>query len=88
YRDRFIWALTVIPAILFLVFQSPVKMVVAGGVAQALMIPVIAAGALYLRHKRLPGEIRPPWYTTVALWIASAVIICLMGYYALLTAGL
>jgi multisubunit Na+/H+ antiporter MnhB subunit len=63
-------------------------MVVAGGVAQALMIPVIAAGALYLRHKRLPREIRPPWYTTVALWIASAVIICLMGYYALLTAGL
>ncbi len=88
YRDRFIWALTVIPVILFLVFQSPVKMVVAGGVAQALMIPVIAAGALYLRHKRLPREIRPPWYTTVALWIASAVIICLMGYYALLTVGL
>lgn len=88
YRDRFVWVLTVIPVILFLAFQSPVKMVVAGGVAQALMIPVIAAGALWLRHKRLPEEVTPPWYTTVAVWVAAVVIICLMAYYALLTAGL
>lgn len=88
YRDRFVWALTLIPVALFLIFQSPVKMVVAGGVAQALMIPVIAAGALWLRHKRLPKEIQPPWYATVAVWIASVVIVGLMSYYAVLTAGL
>jgi hypothetical protein len=86
YRSRFVWALTVIPVILFFVFQSPVKMVVAGGVAQALMLPIIAIGTLYLRHKHLPNEAKPPWWITAALWVASAVIICLMFYYAVLTA--
>jgi Mn2+/Fe2+ NRAMP family transporter len=86
YRNRFIWMLTVVPAILFFVFQSPVKMVVAGGVAQALMLPVIAVGTLYLRHRRLPKEVVPQWWVTAAVWIAGAVIVCLMIYYAVLTA--
>jgi Mn2+/Fe2+ NRAMP family transporter len=85
YRRRFVWLLTVFPAILFLVFQSPVKMVVAGGVAQALMLPVIAIGAVYLRHRHLPKEISPSRWITVALWLAAAVMVCLMIYYAVLT---
>jgi manganese transport protein len=85
YRSGFVWLLTVFPTILFLVFQSPVKMVVAGGVAQALMLPVIAIGTLYLRYRRLPKSVIPPWLTTAALWVASALIVCLMLYYAVLT---
>lgn len=85
YRTRFVWFLTVVPAIMFLVFQSPVKMVVIGGVAQALMLPVIAVGTLYLRHWRLPKDIAPPWWMTAMLWVASVLIVCLMIYYAILT---
>jgi hypothetical protein len=70
--------------VLFLVFQSPVKMVVAGGVSQSLMVPVIAVGALFLRHRRLPADIAPSRGTTFLLWFSSVVIICLMIYYAVL----
>ena len=85
YSNRFVWALTVVPVLLYLLFQSPVKMVVAGGIAQSLMLPVIAAGALFLRHRRLPREIAPSRATTVFLWFASAVICGFMLYYAVLT---
>jgi manganese transport protein len=85
WRSRFVWLLTVLPAGLFLVFQSPVKMVVAGGVAQALMLPIIAVGALYLRYRHLPKEVIPRQLVTIGLWFAAAVIVCLMAYYAVLT---
>ena len=85
YRDRFVWLLTVVPVLLFFVFQSPVKMVMAGGVAQSLMLPVIAVGALFLRHRKLPEEIAPSTGTTIFLWIATFAIVCLMAYYAVLT---
>ena len=85
YRNRFVWFLTVVPVILYYVIQSPVNMVKVSGVAQALMLPIIAAGALYLRHKRLPPEVRPGALVTGGLWFAAIVIISLMLYYAVLS---
>ena len=58
-------------------------MIVAGGVAQAMMLPVIGVGTLYLRHRHLPSSIAPSRKVTVALWLATAIIILLMGYYIL-----
>jgi manganese transport protein len=87
YRRRFVWFLTLTPVGLFLLVQSPVKMVVAGGVAQALMLPVISIGTLYLRHRCLPQEIAPPLWITICLWLATLVIVALMTWYALLTLG-
>jgi hypothetical protein len=84
YRRKFVWILTCIPAGLYLVVQSPVNMVKAGGVAQATMLPVIAIGALYLRYKELPIEARPGMLSTVGLWIASLTTISLMCYYTYL----
>jgi hypothetical protein len=85
YRNAFVCLLTIIPVCLVLFFQSPVWMVKVGGVAQALMLPVIAIGALYLRHRRLPAEVVPARYVTVALWFAAIVMILMMVYYAVLT---
>ncbi len=81
YRRRFVWILTLVPVVLFLVFQSPVKMVVAGGIAQAMLLPVIGAGTLVLRHRHLPEAIAPSRAVTVGLWIASAVITSFTGYW-------
>jgi len=81
YRRRFVWILTVVPTILFLVFQSPVKMVVAGGVTAAAMIPVVSIGALFLRYRHLPSEVRPSTWVTLGLWVAVIVIVCFTGYY-------
>lgn len=85
YRRSFVLFLTIFPVCLFMLVQSPVKMVVAGGVAQSLMLPIIGIGTLYLRHRHLPGEVRPPHWITAALWIATIVIVVLMAYYILLT---
>ena len=34
-------------------------MVLAGGILQALMLPLIAGSAVYLRHRRVPVDLRP-----------------------------
>ena len=85
YRRGFVLFLTIFPVCLFMLVQSPVKMVVAGGVVQALMLPVIGIGTLYLRHRQLPAEVRPSGWVTLSLWGATFVIVVLMGYYIALT---
>ena len=45
----------VLPMVSLLVFvfvQAPARLVLAGGVAQALMLPVLGAAALWARHRR------------------------------------
>ncbi len=81
FRNGFIVALTIIPVLLYFFIESPVNMVKAGGIAQALMLPVIGIGTLYLRHRHLPRDIAPARWVTIFLWIATAVIVWLMGYY-------
>ena len=83
YRNWFIVAITAIPVMLILLFKSPVQMIVAGGVAQALMLPVIGIGTLYLRHRHLPASIAPPRRVTIAMWVATVIIVLLMGYYVI-----
>lgn len=80
FLNRFIWVALIVPVVLFFVFQSPVKMVKAGGVAQAAMLPILALGALYLRHKRLPREVAPNRLATVLLWLAAITIFVAVGY--------
>ncbi len=86
FRDRFVVLLSVVPVVLFLTLKAPVTMVMLGGIAQSLMLPVIGIAAIYLRHRRLPQEVAPSTLTTVALWITTAAIVVVMVYYAVLTA--
>ncbi len=83
YRNLFVVVLTVIPVLLFLFIESPVNMVKAGGIAQAMMLPIIGVSTLYLRYFHLPRNILPSRWVTVALWGATAVIFLLMGYYVI-----
>jgi len=85
WRNRFVVLLTVLGAALYLGVRSPVMMVKAGGVAQALMLPVIAGSALYLRYRKLPPEVYPKPWVTVALWAASLAIACMMFLYGFLS---
>jgi hypothetical protein len=34
-----------------------------------------------MRHRHLPKSIAPSRWVTIGLWIATAVIVILMGYY-------
>jgi manganese transport protein len=85
-RNRFVVLLGVFPVALFLTVQAPVAMVMVGGIVQAVMLPVISIGAIYLRHRRLPPEVAPSPATTVALWVTTAAMVVMMGYYAVFIA--
>jgi Mn2+/Fe2+ NRAMP family transporter len=84
WRKRFVVVLCLIPVGLFFLKVDPGHMVKIGGVAQAMMLPVIAGGTLYLRHKHLPGEVVPSTWVTVMLWLTSLFTIFMMGYYTIL----
>ena len=57
-------------------------MVVAGGLAQALMLPLIGVAAVYLRHRRVPVDLQPAPLTTAALWLSAIVMASAALYYA------
>jgi Mn2+/Fe2+ NRAMP family transporter len=83
YRRGFVVLLTVFPAATFLFFESPVKMVVAGGIVQALLLPLAGFGAIYLHHRHVPKALRPWRGVTLALWLATAVM-AVAGVYAVI----
>jgi hypothetical protein len=81
WRNRFVVVLAGVPAFLYWFIESPVQMVVAGGIAQALLLPLIGIAAVYLRHTHLPAEIQPSTATTILLWIAAVVMGGFAVYY-------
>ena len=82
WRTRFLIVLSVIPPVCYWFIESPVQMVLMGGIAQAAMLPLIGIAAIYLRHKHVPKDIQPTAPTTVMLWIATAVMAGFALYYA------
>jgi manganese transport protein len=85
YRRRIIWFHLIIPVLLYFVFRSPVTMVKIGGFSQALMLPVLSVGALFMRYRGLPKEVAPGPIPTAGLWIAAITIIAVMTYSIALT---
>ena len=84
-RNRFIWFHVLVPVALILAIGSPVQMVKWGGAAQAVLLPIIGIGAVYLRHKRLPAAVRPGVLATFGLWLAAILMSIFMIYYAFLS---
>jgi hypothetical protein len=81
----FVVLLTVVPVLMYFVFRSPVKMVVAGGIAQSVLLPALGFGALHLHHRCLPEELRPRPLVTVGLWAAFLGMASVTGYSLYLT---
>ena len=71
------------PVLVYIVLRDPVRMVLIGGVGQALMLPVVGFSTLYLRYVHLPKTIVPKGWITLALWVASLVMLVMMGYSVL-----
>jgi Mn2+/Fe2+ NRAMP family transporter len=68
--------------LLFLWLKLPLWMVILGGTAQALMLPVIAFSTLYVRYKRLTPRLAPSRPLDMFLWF-SALCIVVVGAYTL-----
>jgi hypothetical protein len=83
-RNLIVWFHLIVPVLLFFVFRNPVTMVKAGGVAQALMLPLLSLGALCMRHRGLPDAVKPGIVPTAGLWFAALTITAVMVYYAFL----
>jgi Mn2+/Fe2+ NRAMP family transporter len=75
WRDIFIVVLLVVPVIFFFIFgQAPVKMVVWGAIAQAMMLPIISFATVFLIQRHLPPELKAPAWLTGLLWLGAIVI--------------
>jgi hypothetical protein len=81
WRRVFVIVLATVPAVFYWFFESPVRMVVAGGIAQAMMLPLLGGAAIYLRHTQLPSDLQPSRGTTIALWICTLVMLAFALYY-------
>lgn len=79
----FVVVLLVVPCLYFMLLREPVLMVKIGGIAQAIMLPVIGGFALYLRYRRMPREILPKAWITAMLWVSAVLMALMMGYSAL-----
>ena len=65
-------ATLLIPTLCFFLINEPVFMVKIGGVAQALMLPVIGFSTIYLNRTRMPTSLRVSGWVRLALWGSSA----------------
>ncbi len=81
FRNGYVIGSLIIPVCLFFYFKTPVKMVLAGGIAQSLMLPIICIGTLVLHHRYIPKELRASKFVTIALWLTTIIITCLMAYW-------
>ncbi|MBL67173.1 MAG: iron transporter [Verrucomicrobiales bacterium] len=70
--------------VLYCVMGAPVAMVLIGGVAQALMLPFLAAAALYFRYQKTDPPLQPGNTWTLFLWI-SALAMAAVGVFQLIT---
>ena len=75
WRDIYTVILVAIPVAFYFHFgQMPVRMVVWGAIAQAVMLPIISFGTVFLIQRHLPQELKaPPWLTGL-LWLGAIVI--------------
>ena len=79
----FVVLLLTVPCLYFMWIREPVLMVKIGGIAQAIMLPVIGGFAIYLRYKRMPTSVLPKTWITLMLWVSAALMALLMGYSAI-----
>ena len=79
----FVVVLLAVPCLYFMMIREPVLMVKIGGIAQAIMLPVIGGFVVYLRYKRMPKAILPKQWITVMLWVSAVLMALMMGYSAI-----
>jgi len=70
WRLGFRWALPWVCLTIYLLWPKPVMLVLLGGLAQALLLPVLGAAALYFRYRRIPAGLAPGRLWDLGLWIS------------------
>lgn len=77
-RERALWTRIIsafwpiLALLLYIGFRAPAKMVLASGTAQAIMLPMLGAAALYFRYRRCDENLKPGKLWDAMLWVALA----------------
>jgi Mn2+/Fe2+ NRAMP family transporter len=79
---RFSLLIPVIALVLFFSFRDPRQMVVIGGFAQGLMLPLISGVTVYFRYRRTDPRIAPSFTLDHLLWAAYLLITAVAVYAA------
>jgi manganese transport protein len=73
-RDRVVNVFCVVYPLMaltiFLISRKPLMLVAMGGLAQALMLPLISGATLYLRYRDVDRRVAPTRLTDVLTWVA------------------
>jgi Mn2+/Fe2+ NRAMP family transporter len=64
----------------YLIWESPVTLVLIGALSQGLMLPFLAIAAIYLHHRKTERSILPGRATVTALWLAGLAMIAVGAY--------
>jgi len=73
-----IWPLVAL--LLYICVRAPTKMILASGTAQAIMLPMLGAAALYFRYKRSDENLRPGRTWDAMLWLSLAGFVIIAGW--------
>jgi hypothetical protein len=79
------WAIPLIWATLFLVFQAPAFMVAIGGLATTVILLIVVFAALHFRYRRLPEALLPGRFYDSGFWVSviSILMVALYGLFKL-----
>lgn len=84
YRARVKWFSVIFPLTCFVIYvfvPRPTFLVLLSGLMQAIMLPMLAAAALYFRYRRIVPQLRPSLVWDVCLW-TSALGMLIAGTWA------
>lgn len=66
--------------LIYLAFPSPAQLVLLSGIAQGIMLPMLAAAALYFRYYRIDDALRPGRLWDVMLWLSAVAMLITGGW--------
>ncbi|MHC4626583.1 MAG: NRAMP family divalent metal transporter [Planctomycetota bacterium] len=70
----------IVALLLYVGVRAPAKMVLASGMAQGIMLPMLGAAALYFRYRRCDENLRPGRLWDAMLWISLAAFAIIGGW--------
>jgi Mn2+/Fe2+ NRAMP family transporter len=66
--------------IVYVFVRAPKQMVLASGLMQAIMLPMLGAAGLYFRYRRCDSRVRPGFVWDVCLWVSGAGLLLAGGW--------
>jgi Mn2+/Fe2+ NRAMP family transporter len=68
-------AFPILCVVIFIAFPAPAQLVLISGIAQGVMLPMLAGAALYFRYCRGVEELQPNRTWDVFLWLSAAAML-------------